>query len=61
MLHLLVAVAIAAVIISLVAGVLAMVKDGPVGRCDSATWMNWRVGFQAVAVALVLAGALAES
>ena len=61
MLHLFVFAALAAVIVSLAAGVLAMVKDGPIGHYDSAAWMSWRVGCQAVAVALVLAGALAQA
>lgn len=60
-LHVLVFAAMAAVVVSLVAGVLAMASDGPIGHRDSATWMNWRVGFQAVAVVLVMAGALAQA
>lgn len=61
MLHLLVLVAIAATLFSLGSGVLAMIRDGEVRHADSATWMNWRVASQGIAVALVIAAAYAES
>ena len=61
MLQLLVLVAIAATIFSLGSGVLAMMRDGEVRHNDSATWMNWRVAAQGIAVALVLAAAYAEA
>lgn len=52
--NLLIFVAVALTVISLVAGIVAMVSHGEVGHYESAHWMNWRVGFQALAVALVL-------
>lgn len=61
MLQLLVLVAIAATIFSLGSGILAMINDGEVRHTDSATWMNWRVAAQGIAVALVIAAAYAEA
>ena len=54
--HWLVYVAIAATIFSLGSGIVSMVLDGDEGE-DSVTWMGWRVGWQAVAVALVVMAA----
>lgn len=53
--------AIAAVLVSLGAGIFAMVNDGHVGHYDSTGWMKWRVGFQAVAAVLVLAAVYGEA
>jgi hypoxia induced protein len=50
----LVFVAIAATLFSLASGIFSMVNDGEVRHNDSAQWMNWRVGCQALAAALVL-------
>jgi hypothetical protein len=48
--------AVLATIVSLVSGITAMAYDGEVGHQSSAKWMNWRVGFQALALlAVVLA------
>lgn len=60
MFHWFVFVAIAATLFALGSGVFAMVNDGEVNHRDSATWMNWRVAFQGLAVLLVLAAAYAE-
>jgi hypothetical protein len=57
-LHWLVCVAIAATIFSLGSGIISMVLDGDEGE-DSVTWMGWRVGWQAVAVLLVVVAAYA--
>jgi phosphatidylglycerophosphate synthase len=46
--------AVALTLLSLATGILAMLKDGEVGHYESAHWMNWRVGFQALAAAMVL-------
>jgi hypothetical protein len=46
--------AVAAVIISLGSGILSMVVDLEIAHMDSAHWMSWRVGLQALAVVLVL-------
>lgn len=61
MFHWFVFAAIAAVIVSLGAGIFAMVNDGPMGRYDSNGWMKWRVGFQAMAAVLVLAAVYGEA
>ena len=61
MLQWIVFLAIAATLFALGSGVLAMRNDGEVNHRDSATWMNWRVAFQGLAVALVLAAAYAQS
>ncbi|HET9578849.1 MAG TPA: twin transmembrane helix small protein [Usitatibacter sp.] len=58
--HWIVLAAIGATVFALGSGVFAMVKDGEIRHQDSATWMNWRVAFQGVAVLLVLAAAYAE-
>jgi hypothetical protein len=46
--------ALAATFISLALGIVSMISNGEVGHYESAHWMNWRVGFQAVAVVMVL-------
>ena len=46
--------ALAATLVSLASGLLSMVADGEIGQNDSAHWMMWRVGFQALAVVLIL-------
>lgn len=46
--------AIAATLYSLVSGVSAMATHGEVGRQGSNQWMFRRVGFQALAVVLLL-------
>lgn len=42
------------VIGSLGLGIAAMVRDGVVGHRTSAQWMTMRVGFQALALVLIL-------
>ncbi len=46
--------AVALTLISLATGILAMITNGEVGHYGSGHWMSWRVGFQALAVAMVL-------
>ena len=46
--------AMVATIASLVAGITSMATDSEVGRLRSAQWMNWRVGFQALALLLII-------
>lgn len=46
--------AVLATIVALISGISSMATDGEVGHRDSAHWMEWRVGFQAVAFVLVL-------
>ena len=46
--------AVAAVIVSLGSGILSMVVNHEIAHTDSAHWMGWRVGLQALAVVLVL-------
>lgn len=53
--------AIAATIVALGGGIFAMASHAKVGNYDSATWMNWRVAFQAVACSLVIAAVYADS
>ena len=50
----LILVAVATAMFSLVAGITAMSRDGDVAHYDSAHWMMWRVVFQAAALALIL-------
>lgn len=51
---LLIGAALLGVIASLVMGLSAMTSDGTVGHRTSAQWMTMRVGFQAVALVLIL-------
>jgi uncharacterized membrane protein len=51
---LLVFVVLVAVIASLTTGIVSMVRNSEVAHCGSAGWMGWRVGFQALAVVIVL-------
>jgi hypothetical protein len=51
--HWLVYCAMAATIFSLGSGVVTMVLEGDEGDAHSVQWMAWRVGWQAIAVALV--------
>ena len=46
--------AVALTLASLASGILAMLANREVAHFESAHWMNWRVGFQALAAALVL-------
>ncbi|HSN21510.1 MAG TPA: twin transmembrane helix small protein [Usitatibacter sp.] len=46
--------AVTATILSLASGMLSMIRDGEVAHYGSAQWMGWRVGFQALAVVLIL-------
>lgn len=46
--------AVAGAVFSLVAGVTAMAHDGVVAHNDSVHWMLWRVVFQAAALVLIL-------
>jgi hypothetical protein len=46
--------AVGATVISLATGIVSMTSNGEIGRFGSADWMNWRVGFQALAVVMVL-------
>lgn len=46
--------AAALTLISFATGILAMISNGEVGHFESGHWMGWRVGFQALAVVLVL-------
>ena len=46
--------AVALTLFSLASGIIAMISNGEVGHFESGHWMNWRVGFQALAVAMVL-------
>jgi hypoxia induced protein len=39
---------------SLVAGITSMATDGEVGHLRSEQWMGWRVGFQALALLLIV-------
>jgi Zn-dependent protease len=55
---LLVVLALAATVYSLIRGVSSMAVDKPVGQRSSVQWMFARVGFQALAVALLLAALL---
>ena len=43
-----------ATVVSLVAGITSMARDGEVGHRTSAQWMIWRVVFQAAALVLIL-------
>jgi len=54
MLTLLIAVAVVAVVWSLVSGISSMASNGEVGHRTSAEWMTWRVVFQAAALVLIL-------
>lgn len=47
-------IAVALTIGTLVTGIASMVKDHEVAHYESAQWMNWRVGLQALAVLMVL-------
>ena len=47
-------VAVALTLASLATGIIAMISNGEVGHFESGHWMNWRVAFQALAVAMVL-------
>ena len=51
---LLIGAALLGVVASLVMGLSAMTSDGAVGHRTSAQWMTMRVGFQAVALVLIL-------
>lgn len=46
--------AVAGAMFSLMAGVTAMAHDGVVAHNDSVHWMIWRVVFQAAALVLIL-------
>lgn len=46
--------AVAGAMFSLMAGITAMAHDGVVAHNDSAHWMVWRVVFQAAALVLIL-------
>ena len=46
--------AMIATIGSLVAGITSMATNGEVGHFRSEQWMGWRVGFQALALALIV-------
>ncbi len=46
--------ALAATVVSLTSGIVAMARDGEVGHQSSVQWMGWRVLFQAIALILVL-------
>jgi len=39
---------------SLVAGITSMATNGEVGHLRSEQWMGWRVGFQALALLLIV-------
>jgi hypothetical protein len=53
-------VALLATIYSLVLGVSSMVKGGEVGHHTSQQWMIFRVGFQALAVVLLIIAMLSR-
>ncbi len=46
--------ALSATVISFGCGILSMIRNGEIGHCESAHWMGWRVGFQALAIVMVL-------
>jgi hypoxia induced protein len=60
LLGLLLLLAAACVVLSLVFGLSSMATDGDVGHRTSAQWMNWRVAFQAVAFVLILLAMLSR-
>lgn len=53
MLTIFILLAVAAVVVSLASGIISMAVDHEIAHIDSAHWMAWRVGLQAVAVVLV--------
>lgn len=53
-LTLLILLAAAATVVSLVSGISAMAQGGEVAHRNSAQWMVWRVVFQAVALLLMV-------
>jgi uncharacterized BrkB/YihY/UPF0761 family membrane protein len=53
MLTIFVFLAVAAVIVALASGIISMAVNHEVGHVDSAHWMAWRVGLQALAVVLL--------
>lgn len=53
-LTLLVLLAAAATVVSLVSGISSMVYGGEIGQRNSAEWMVWRVVFQAAALLLIV-------
>ena len=46
--------ATAATLVSLGSGIVSMIRNGEIGHYESAHWMSWRVGFQALAVVMIL-------
>jgi len=53
-LTLLVLLAAAATVVSLVSGISSMAYGGEIGHRTSAEWMVWRVAFQAAALLLIV-------
>ena len=44
------------VVVALIAGIVAMVSDGPVSNQRSEAWMGWRIAAQAAALLFILLG-----
>jgi hypothetical protein len=58
---LLILLALAGVVASLVSGVATMAHHGPIGHHSGEDWMFRRVGFQALALALILLALLSAA
>lgn len=61
MMTVLILLAIAGVVASLVSGIATMAHHGPVGHHSGEQWMFRRVGFQALALALILLALLSAA
>lgn len=61
MMTVLILLAIAGAVASLVSGVATMAHHGPIGHHTGEQWMFRRVGFQALAVALILLALLSAA